>query len=357
MALANLLSLDPQDPNNPPLDPLLPGQNQSSNIQDNTPNLEPTQPPAYQAERVVDLGAAGTVAGQVDQITRQDSPLMQSARTRAAQVMNRRGALNTSMAGQAGEQAVIETALPMAQQDAASINRRAEINQQAGNQALQQGAAGRQAIEQIKTSGGVQSTLQQERAAQESTLVAQRGELEKQLQTADANTKFTLVAQQGDIDRQMLGLRQIGEADLLRQRGEIDKQMQTAGLEAQAGLAAQQRELDFQINESKLAMQKILADNSASLQTSLQILQGTQALDIAKVEAEYKTMLQASSAAVQHFMQISSDINDILLDGETDLANKQSLIDQEIKLLRAGLEIIGEAAGTDFNALLTYVPP
>jgi len=355
MALANLLS---PDPNKPPLDPLVPGQNQSSNIQDNTPNLDPATPmqaPAYQAERVVDPGAAGTVAGQVDQITRADSPLLQAARTRASQVMNQRGTLNTSMAGQAGEQAVIETALPMAQQDAASINRRAEINQQAGNQALQLGATGNQAIEQIKASGVVQSTLQQERAIQESTLVAQRGELEKQLQTADANTKFTLVAQQGDIDRQMLGLRQIGEADLIRQRGEIDKQMQTAGLEAQAGLAAQQRELDFQINESRLSMQKILADNSNALQTSLQVLQGNQAQEIARVEAEYKTMLQASDSAVRHFMQISGDINDILIDGEIDLAAKQQLIDQEIKLLRSGLEIIGSAAGVDFNALLTYV--
>ena len=51
-----------------------------------------------------------TVAGQLEGLLASDSPLITSARTRAAQSANRRGLLNSSMAVQAGEQAAdVET--------------------------------------------------------------------------------------------------------------------------------------------------------------------------------------------------------------------------------------------------------
>lgn len=58
------------------------------------------------------------VAGRVGSLTSQGSPLMTAARTRAKQSMSRSGLQNSSLAGQAGEQAVIETATPIATADA-----------------------------------------------------------------------------------------------------------------------------------------------------------------------------------------------------------------------------------------------
>lgn len=61
-------------------------------------------------------------AGRVQSITAQGGPLMQAARTRAKQASAKSGLLNSSLAGQAGEQAVLETATPLAQTDASLYN-------------------------------------------------------------------------------------------------------------------------------------------------------------------------------------------------------------------------------------------
>lgn len=58
---------------------------------------------------------------QVQRITATNSPLMQQARAQGQAGMARRGLLNSSMAVGAGQQAVLNTALPMAQQNAAQI--------------------------------------------------------------------------------------------------------------------------------------------------------------------------------------------------------------------------------------------
>jgi hypothetical protein len=67
--------------------------------------------------RTVDAGKE-TVAGQLDSILKQDSPLMESARARAKQEANSRGLLNSTMAATAGEKAMIDSAMPIAQADA-----------------------------------------------------------------------------------------------------------------------------------------------------------------------------------------------------------------------------------------------
>lgn len=61
-----------------------------------------------------------TVAGQLDKITAADSKLMQQAETRANQAAQSKGLLNSSLAVEAGQNAVIQQALPIAQQDAST---------------------------------------------------------------------------------------------------------------------------------------------------------------------------------------------------------------------------------------------
>lgn len=58
-----------------------------------------------------------TVESKVNQITKQNSPLMQQAKTAGLKFANNRGLLNSSIAGQAAQEAVIKQALPIASQD------------------------------------------------------------------------------------------------------------------------------------------------------------------------------------------------------------------------------------------------
>jgi hypothetical protein len=74
-----------------------------------------------------------TVAGQIEQIIAADSPLMQQARMRAMQASNQRGLLNSSMAASAGESALYDAAMPIAQQDAGTFAQAAQFNTDATN--------------------------------------------------------------------------------------------------------------------------------------------------------------------------------------------------------------------------------
>lgn len=74
-----------------------------------------------------------TVAGQMDKIIATDSPTQQRAAVRADQQMNARGLVNSSMAVGAGQAAVMDAALPIAQQDASTAANREQFNASAEN--------------------------------------------------------------------------------------------------------------------------------------------------------------------------------------------------------------------------------
>lgn len=94
------------------------------------------------------VDAPQTVQGQLKGILDTNSPLQQQAEARARQQAGARGLANTSMAVEAGQAAVIGSALPIAQQDAstfsrqslqnqADVNRNQEFNASAANQGSQ----------------------------------------------------------------------------------------------------------------------------------------------------------------------------------------------------------------------------
>lgn len=78
-----------------------------------------------------------TVQGQVDSILAKDGPLMQRARSIALEQANQRGLVNSSLAVGAGQLAMLESAIPMAQQDANTYVQAAQGNVDAKNQAGQ----------------------------------------------------------------------------------------------------------------------------------------------------------------------------------------------------------------------------
>ncbi len=82
-----------------------------------------------------DFDESKGVGGRVNSITSSNSPLMETARTRAAQTTAKRGLMNSSIGTQAGEQAVIETATPIAQADASLYQQQRLTNQTAANNA------------------------------------------------------------------------------------------------------------------------------------------------------------------------------------------------------------------------------
>ena len=75
-----------------------------------------------------------TVSGQVRKLIDENNPLQQQAATRARQQMNAGGLMNSSMAVQAGQAAMYDAALPIAQADAGTYGRAAAYNADTENQ-------------------------------------------------------------------------------------------------------------------------------------------------------------------------------------------------------------------------------
>jgi len=80
-----------------------------------------------------------TVQGQLASMLKTGSPVLDAARARAMQAANARGLQNASIAAQSGEEAIVNTATPIATADASTFQRQALTNQDVQNQFLSQG--------------------------------------------------------------------------------------------------------------------------------------------------------------------------------------------------------------------------
>ncbi len=83
-----------------------------------------------------DVNNQSTVAGQLAGILKTGNPLLEAAKAAAMQAANARGLQNSSMATEGGENAIVNSALPIAQQDAQTNNAQALANQDISNQFL-----------------------------------------------------------------------------------------------------------------------------------------------------------------------------------------------------------------------------
>lgn len=178
--------------------PLTPGpQAQSTSAPAATlapkPVTTPAAPkPGYTPEKI-SFEADDTVEGRVANIVKSDSPLNALARTGAAQTANRRGLLNSSMAAGEAEKAVLQTALPIAQQDAQSSLAVKQSNQAAQNQMLGQQMQGEQSLSQIDRQGKINSNLNFENFTYEKNMQQLRGDQAKQL--SEIETRASQIGQ------------------------------------------------------------------------------------------------------------------------------------------------------------------
>ena len=102
------------------------------------PGVDGTNPYSYAFTRPNLRGVqdADTVAGQLAMLQRQDSDLMQLAARRGMEQASQRGLLNSNLAAQSAQLAVLQEALPIAQQDAQTYYQQGRANQDIENEFL-----------------------------------------------------------------------------------------------------------------------------------------------------------------------------------------------------------------------------
>lgn len=139
-----------------------------------------------------------TVLGQVTKVTDSGSPLIDRARTRAAQTANSRGLLNSSIAAGAGEAAAIDAALPIAMADANVYGAASRDNQQATNASLGYNAGAVNAVQGAKIGAELEKGLIGSRAGAEERLTKVRGEVDRALQTLRGEQATALANVEGN---------------------------------------------------------------------------------------------------------------------------------------------------------------
>lgn len=269
-------------------------------------------------------GADATVQGQLANITAQDSALNQLARTQGLQEANRRGLMNSSMAVEAAQTAVLRNALPIAQQDASTFAQAGQFN-----------AAAAMDISKFN----VQSALQ-------AGIVT----AEQANQMAALNAEFANRASEFNItsaaDMAKFNIDNALKAGIINQE-QANRMNQFVAAEAnKVAMFELQNDTD---------VQKFNASESNAL-TKLGMDSQTK-LALAQTEAAYKTLMQTSAGAAEVYKTLVTQMASILSNKDMDGAAKTAAIQNLTATLNASLGVMGAIANMDLPELdLTNLP-
>ena len=202
---------------------------------------------------VADAQNNDTVEGRLSGLLANESSYMLSARTKAQQQANQRGLLNSTMAATAGEKAAIETALPIAQQDA-SYYQTQRINAQQGD--IQKGINAQQ--------GDIQKGINAQQGDIQKRLYETQGNISSQL----AGEKFTYdqALKNADIEWNKIDLRARMDVEFARMSEEnknmFNETMNTISDDYMADYMEIMLNPNFEADEQRTAALNILSYNT-----------------------------------------------------------------------------------------------
>jgi len=226
-----------------------------------------------------------SVANNLQGIIASNSPLMQQAQTKALEAMNGRGLVNSSMAEQAGQAAVIQSALPIAQQDASTNASAGQFNAAAENQKIgakfsadtqgnmQDASASNQSKAQ-QYAGDLSTNQQNAQAKNQASMQQYDAGLKAAMQNADAATKLQLSKLDSDTKTNLANIQ--ANYQVLMQANSSGAQLYSQALQQMSAIM-NDKDLDA---TSKTAYIKQLTDN---LQASLGYIGKISNLDLAGI--------------------------------------------------------------------------
>jgi hypothetical protein len=331
-----------------------------------------------------DVDDRSTVQGQVRNIVDENGPLSQRATTRATQEANRRGLANSSMAVTAGQAALYDAALPIAQQDANTFAQSGQYNAGARNE-RDQFNAGTQTQVNLTNAG------ERNQAAAFTADAANKGSMFN-AENATKNSQFNVdkALQAGIVNQEQANKMAALNAEMINRASEFnittDAQMQQFNIDAalKAGVINQEQANKMaQFNTASMNdAAKFGADaaNTASQfnaaeANKLSMFQANLNADIAKfnasesndlmalgmdsetkrglaeIEANYKTLMQTSASGSELYKQSIASMAAILQNNDMDEAAKKTAIENLTSVLNASLAVTGQIANLDLPEL------
>jgi len=276
----------------------------------------------------VQPGSNATVQGQLATVLDKGGPLADRATTRAAQAMNGKGLLNSSIAVSAGQSALYDAALPIAQQDAKTFADAGQTNAQLGTQVSVSNAGFKNDAGKFSADAANQALTQQRTAGIQGEQTAQQGRQQSMLQSTDLAAQAQrqiadIQAQAAQQGRQLSAQEQAQIRDLQNQQT-----MQQAGFQQQTALQTQDLARQAEAQKADLASRYDLAQMDVASRERLQAADAANQQKLQQANAELQKGLQATDNAVKQSMQAY------------DAALKQSMqgLDNQSKLQLATLD-------------------
>lgn len=196
------------------------------------------------------VGTDQTVAGNLAATLDAGGPLMDRATTKAAQASNSRGLLNSTIGIQAGQAALYDAALPIAQQDASTKANAAQVNAQTAN-----------TTSQFNANATNQATLNRDAAGVQGYLSDKQITANKDLQTGQQ----TFTAGQNTLDRAQQTALQANQQQFTAGQSALDRAQQT---ELQASQQAFQTQLQTIQNDQQTRIQQLQEQGMDSRQAA-----------------------------------------------------------------------------------------
>jgi len=369
------LNDDPLDPNAPPaVNGAVPAGPTTT-----------TPPTAYTPDQIALDPATDTVEGRVSNIVKKGGELQQLAETGANQRAQQKGLLNTSIAAGAAHKANLESALPIAQEDARTSFAAKQANITAINRAKEQEAAfGQQtalqrekeqidkrlltasADEQIRLiarKGEVDTALQTlageqalvqigARGEVETGLINRRGEIEKELQAADAETRKELIKEQGKIDYDLVVARSEEEMKIRERQSELDQELATLSARYKSQDLASQQLHETKLNNERMDLEERMTELKAEQQLVLQKLQGEQAVQLEDVRGFYDGQISTQKSAAVLYQSAQNAIAQMMMNPDMTATERNNAVQYQIDNLEASLGVLGAMGGVNISAIL-----
>ncbi|HWV16052.1 MAG TPA: hypothetical protein VN030_11545 [Cellvibrio sp.] len=288
-----------------------------------TPGLDPVSATNNVdfAKSQATLGSVGenaTVQGQLGKILASNSPLLSRARADSNAAYAERGLNNSSIGVQAGEEAVIRTALPIAQQDAQTHANQDLENQRSTNQ------FGELGLNQEYTS--LNQKNQNDFTAQESALDRDYKTAER-IGAQDYNTSERVATQD------------------FNNAERLDTQNYNTS-ERTAGQDFQSQENQAQADRN-LASSKELSEQAYNQQRALQELDAAQKVAMNDIQNLYAREINASQMGAQLFQNHQNAVAQVMGNSSLSASQAQATITVLNQSLKDALKLAGALNGID----------
>ena len=217
-----------------------------------------------------------TAQYQLNQILDPNSPLMQRARTQGMQFANQRGLLNSSLAAQAAQTAMLDSAVPLAQQDARTFAEAAgQITDIEGRAGLQDAALGTDVSKFNVSETNVTNRFNAESLNQAGAFNANAANtsiqnfLERESRRLLQDDAQLFTAEQNQADRELRNYLQERQFDFQGSENALDRELQEKLQQNDQAFRSSEAQLDRNFQSTERALDRSLQTSEAALDRSL----------------------------------------------------------------------------------------